>query len=168
MQEVINIDGDLLLLNDGRYKELVAQLLSNFLIDKLLQAGKKCSMETVFSHESKVRLMEQAVALGYKVYLYFVSTADADINVARVRYRVNNGGHDVPEASIRERYTRSLNLMYDAAQTAYQAYFFDNSGAQGDHKVVAHFKVVKGQKKWDHYKAKDLTDWFVEYYVNKQ
>jgi predicted ABC-type ATPase len=101
------------------------------------------------------------------VYLYFVTTADPDINVARVRSRVAQGGHDVPEDRIRDRYTKSLELMYNAAQEAYQAYFFDNSGTPNNHQQIAHFKVVGKKKKWDDYNPDDLPDWFIQYYVNK-
>jgi len=153
---------------DITYKDAVAQLLSNFLVGELLKSGKKCSMETVFSHVSKLQFMQYAKSLGYKVYLYFVTTADADINVARVAARVALGGHPVSEDRIRDRYVKSLDLMYAAAQESYQAYFFDNSGQQEHHQQIAHFKVVNKKKKWDAYNPDDLPDWFIKYYVNKQ
>ena len=163
----INLDNGVRLINIEQ-KEVVAQLLSNFLIGYLLQSEKKCSMETVFSHVSKVHFMQQAKSLGYKVYLYFVATEDPLINIARVQSRVAQGGHDVPEQKIRDRYIKSLSLMYDAAQEAYQAYFFDNSGAKGKHQQIAHFKLVGRKKKWDQYNADDLPEWFVKYYAEKQ
>lgn len=166
--KAINIAGCKLMLVDTEWKDQVAQILSNFVINELLNAGKKCSMETVFSHESKVSYMQHANAMGYKVYLYFVATAHPDINVARVAARVAQYGHNVPEDRIRDRYNKSLNLMYDAAQEAYQAYFFDNSGEQRRHQQVAHFKIVGKKKRWDPFEAELLPDWFVKYYVNKQ
>lgn len=33
----------------------------------------------------------------YRIYLYFVATQDAAINIARVAQRVQPGGHDVPQ-----------------------------------------------------------------------
>ena len=168
LNAAVSITGTKVLLLQKDKVELVAQLLSNFMIDHLLKAGKKCSMETVFSHFSKVQFMQQANSLGYKVYLYFVTTSDADINVARVKARVASNGHNVPEDRIRDRYTKSLNLMYDAAQQAYQAYFYDNSFGPNKHELVAHFKVVGNKKTWDEFKTSGLPDWFLKYYVKKQ
>ena len=91
-------------------KEKLAQIVADFLRKALLKEKKRFSFETVFSHPGKLDIMQQAVAAGYKVYLYFVSTESADINVFRVAARKKKGGHDVPEHKIRSRYERSLDL----------------------------------------------------------
>ena len=49
------------------------------------------------SHISKVEFLREAKRQGYKTYLYYVSTVDPQINIARVKYRVSVGGHPVPE-----------------------------------------------------------------------
>src|SRR5690606_36638714 len=94
-------------------------------------------------------MMRRAAEKGYKVYLYFVCTESPEINKYRVKLRVANGGHDVPEDKIESRYYRSLSLLYTAAQIAYQAYFFDNSMHGEPYRLIAHFKVADGQKVWD-------------------
>lgn len=149
-------------------KERLAQILADFLRKTLLLAGKKFSFETVFSHHSKLDIMKEAVAAGYKVYLYFVSTESADINVYRVSARKKKGGHDVPEDKIRGRYQRSLDLLYDASQLAYQAFYFDNSeDGKTDVPMFAHFKLVSGKKKWDEIDEEQVPEWFVRYYSDK-
>lgn len=168
LRSAIEFDHDHVRLINSKHKDAVAQLFSNFLVGKLLELGKKCSVETVFSHVSKVKFMKKVNELGYKVYLYFVTTADPEINVARVTARVAAGGHNVPEDRIRDRYIKSLDLMYAAAQEAYQAYFFDNSHQQNNRQQIAHFKVVNKKKKWDDFNPDDLPDWFIKYYVDKQ
>jgi predicted ABC-type ATPase len=50
-------------------------------------------------------------------------------NVERVRVRVANGGHTVPEDKIRERRARSLEQMPWFLEQADWAEIFDNSGA---------------------------------------
>ena len=72
---------------------------------------------------------------GYRVYLYFVATDDPAINIDRVRRRVLQGGHPVPEDKIIERYHKSIALLTEACQVAHRAYIFDNSGAE--HKLPA-------------------------------
>jgi predicted ABC-type ATPase len=52
--------------------------------------------ETVMSHISRVEFLHLAEQQGYRTYLYFVSTVDPEINIARVQYRVvSQGGHGV-------------------------------------------------------------------------
>ena len=85
------------------------------------------TFETVMSHISKVEFLQEAQRKGYRTYLYFVSTVDPMINVARVQYRVQAGGHGVPEQKIKERYYRSMDLLMQAIEAADRTYIFDNS-----------------------------------------
>lgn len=132
-----------------------------------MKAQQKFSFETVFSHPSKLQIMQQAVDAGYKVYLYFVSTESPQINTFRVLARKRKKGHDVPEDKIISRYYRSLDLLYEACQLAYQAFFFDNS-VEGENSIMfAHFKLQKGKKKWDRIQKKQVPTWFKKYYSDK-
>ena len=76
-------------------------------------------------------------APAYRTYLYFIATDDPAINAARVKSRVHLGGHDVPEDKIVSRYTRSLDLLLDAARHTNRAYVFDNSRDGSEHLWVA-------------------------------
>ena len=82
------------------------------------------------SSPDKVAFLHKAQQAGYRTYLYFVATEDPDINVSRVQYRVQMGGHPVAEDKIRSRYIRSLDLLPEAVAYADRAYIFDNSGAE--------------------------------------
>lgn len=64
--------------------------------------------ETVFSHESKLSLVSHAQSLGYHVVLYVVSVNNPQHLLARVRQRVQEGGHHVPTRRILERYPRTM------------------------------------------------------------
>jgi predicted ABC-type ATPase len=145
--------------------EIMAQIIADFLRKKLLSSKKKFSFETVFSHPGKLEIMKQAKANGYKVYLYFVSTESPEINKERVQIRVRNNGHDVPSDKIESRYFRSLDLLFDAAQIAYQVFFWDNSGSQPV--MFAHFKMDGRKKKWDDIDNKAVPGWFRKYYSDK-
>jgi predicted ABC-type ATPase len=105
----------------------LAQIIADFLRKKLLKERKKFAFETVFSHRSKLDIMQDAVDAEYKVYLYFVCTESPEINKFRVEARTKKGGHSVPVDKIETRYFRALGFLHDAAQLAYQAFFFDNS-----------------------------------------
>ena len=152
-------------LNNPDKVEQLAQIFADFLRKKLLKERRKFSFETVSSHESKLDIMRQAAEAGYKVYLYFISTESPEINKYRVEVRTQKGGHHVDPDKIESRYYRSLDLLFDASQLDYSAYFFDNSGQ--DFKLFAHFKVAGETKKWDEIAMEEVPTWFIKYYSEK-
>jgi predicted ABC-type ATPase len=110
---------------------------ADFLRQKLLEKRVSFSFETVMSSPDKVVLLQQAQAMGYRTYLYYIATDDPSINVARVKSRVSLGGHDVPEAKITQRYQRSLDLLMEAVKFTNRSYLFDNSRHGGERLWVA-------------------------------
>ncbi len=114
-----------------------ASVAADFLRRKLLEQRVSFSFETVMSSPDKVELLKQAQVLGYRTYLYYIATEDPAINVARVKARVNLGGHDVPEEKIVSRYARSLDLLLEAVKHTNRAYLFDNSRQGTEHLWVA-------------------------------
>ena len=92
-----------------------------------LKARQSFATETVFSHPSKLELVKDAKALGYRIMLFHISVQRPDLSVARVQDRVKEGGHPVPEAKIRARYDRNGPLIRQAALQADMAHIFDNS-----------------------------------------
>jgi len=61
----------------------------------------------------------------------FVGTASVEINIERVKARVEKGGHDVPEEDQRRRYPRTLTNMKKLLPEADLAVILDNSSANG-------------------------------------
>jgi len=167
LETSFSIEGNKLKVLNTEHLDRIAQIVARFLRHALIRAKKRFSFETVFSHESNLEDMRLAADAGYKVYLYFVSTESPEINKYRVALRVKNGGHNVPADRIENRYYRSLDYLHDAAEIAYQAYFFDNSVDDEPYKVSGHFKVVGGKKVWDDIPEEDISFWFKKYYVNK-
>ena len=106
----------------------VASVIAEFLRLQLLLETSNFSFETVMSHTSKVDFLQQTKKAGFKTYLYFICTQDPEINIARVHNRVYKGGHDVENKKIKERYYRSLELLYAAFKSADRAFIIDNTG----------------------------------------
>lgn len=149
-------------MREPQHVEAFAQLLTAYLCEELLRRRKKFSFETVFSHRSKVELMARANKLGYKVYLYFIATNSAEMNVDRVRTRVQQDGHDVPVASIKKRYDLSLQQLLPAIDLCYHAFVFDNTGPEAV--MFAEMKRFPEYRSWawvDH----GIPDWFIRSYL---
>lgn len=97
---------------------------------ELIRRGESFIAETVFSHPSKLELVDTAHAAGYTVVVHAVLIPE-DLAVLRVRHRVAAGGQDVPEDKIRQRYHRLWHLVGEAGTRADSATFYDNSAAKG-------------------------------------
>lgn len=79
-----------------RHITYICAALADYLRHSMLQSNSSFSCETVFSHESKLEFMVNAKSLGYKIYLYFISTERPSINIDRIQNRIKQGGHSVP------------------------------------------------------------------------
>ncbi len=169
LKSIFRVKGNCVVLLNQSYCERFAQLLATYIRTILIREKKKFSFETVFSHEGKIEFMRDAISQGYKVYLYFVSTEDPEINVYRVKeVRVKQKGHDVPEDKIRSRYFRSMDLMFQASQLAYRSYYFDNSAEGKDFNLFASFKLAKDNSKhWEIKEVSRVPIWFRNYYSTK-
>ncbi|MDT0203481.1 zeta toxin family protein [Nocardioides sp. AE5] len=95
--------------------------------------------ETVFSHPSKVDLVASATALGYLVHLHVILVPPV-LPVRRVAFRVDQGGHDVPEEKIRKRYARLWGLVAQARTMADRTTVYDNSSASAPFRRVAAYE----------------------------
>jgi len=95
-----------------------------------LAALSDFSFETVFSHPSKLDFIKLAKASGFAVRLFFVSTEDSRLNIARVQKRVSEGGHAVPIDKIASRYVRTMSHLAPACLLVDEAFLFDNSSSE--------------------------------------
>jgi predicted ABC-type ATPase len=105
---------------------------------RLIASGRSFIAETVFSHPSKLDEIRAAQAAGYQVILH-VMLVPEELAVRRVAYRVQAGGHDVPEHKIRERYQRLWPLAAQAVSLADRAVVYDNSRPAGPVEIAELF-----------------------------
>jgi predicted ABC-type ATPase len=138
-----------------------SSVAADFIRTKLMKSSQSFSFETVMSHEDKVELIKRAKQSGYKTYLYFIATESPSINIRRIRDRVRQGGHDVPDDKVVSRYYKSLSLMYEAVKNSGRSYFFDSS-EDGPMSWIA--EARKGEII---YTADNLPEWFINYWVSK-
>jgi predicted ABC-type ATPase len=108
---------------------------------RLLEDRKSFATETVFSHPSKLEIIAEARARGYIVIVMHVGVDDPALSVARVRTRTEEGGHDVPEGKIRERYQRGQPLIRQAVLQADRGMVFDNSRLNEPPRLMLVFAV---------------------------
>ncbi len=104
--------------------------------------------ETDFSHESKVELLRQAEAAGYRTTLHILMIP-VDLAVVRVGLRVDQGGHDVPEEKIRSRHARLWTHVCEAIGVVDEAIVYDSSSAVGYRRVATYLNGhLVGEPDW--------------------
>jgi predicted ABC-type ATPase len=91
--------------------------------------GQDFGFETTFSGRTNIRLLRDLKKRGYKVHLYFLWLKSVKLALERIRARVKEGGHDVPESVVRRRFRRSLSNFFQLYQPLADSWaIFDNSG----------------------------------------
>ena len=81
-------------------------------IKELAEAGQDFAFETTLAGRSYVRIITDLREFGYTVVLFFLWLPSADEAVARVANRVRQGGHNIPEATIRRRFQAGLHNFF--------------------------------------------------------
>ncbi|MHB1890703.1 MAG: AAA family ATPase [Acidimicrobiales bacterium] len=115
---------------------------------RLIELSRPFVAETVFSHPSKLDLLDVARGAGYYIAMHVLLVPE-ELAVARVAYRKAGGGHGVPEDKIRGRYQRLWDNVAVAVTRSDSATFWDNSRFDGP-VCVALFAdgVVVGSPSW--------------------
>ncbi|WP_243651112.1 zeta toxin [Hymenobacter gummosus] len=95
---------------------------------ELLAAGESFALETTLATRLYLPFIRQAQAQGYYVSLFFFWLDSPEAAVQRVRTRVREGGHHIPEPTIRRRYEGGLRQFFKQYRTAVDSWvLLDNS-----------------------------------------
>jgi len=98
-------------------------------IAECVHNGVSFAFETTLAGLSYLRHIKHWQLEGYHVSLFFLCLPNADTAVTRVAERVRQGGHDIPEAVIRRRFTAgrsNFEKIYKSAVDTWAIY--DNVG----------------------------------------
>lgn len=82
-------------------------------INKLVESGENFAFETTLSTKSYVQFIVKAKGLGYQVTCLFFWLNSEELAISRVKTRIEEGGHSIPEDVIRRRYTRGLKNFFN-------------------------------------------------------
>jgi predicted ABC-type ATPase len=107
---------------------LTAQGMSDQAVDQAIADRHSIMVETVLSSSKFESRVTTALSNGFEFGFAYVTVRRAELNVERVKDRVENGGHDVPEDRIRARRERSHKAAAWFAARAHVGAVFDNSG----------------------------------------
>lgn len=82
------------------------------LLERAIAEQLNFAFETTLGGNTIPALLSSALSAGLDVRVWYVGLSNVELHVARVRARVEKGGHPIPEQKIRDRYDHSrLNLI---------------------------------------------------------
>ena len=98
-------------------------------IHSLAKKGLDFGFETTLSGKTYVRLLQGMKKRGFLIHIFFLWISGVELALERIHLRVRNGGHPIPEPTVRRRFGRSLtNFLHIYKPLADSWTIFDNSG----------------------------------------
>ena len=107
--------------------DLEAAVKAQELREKAVSKHSDFTFETVLSTRRNLDLLIKAKEEGYFIRCIYVLTSKPQINIIRVRTRVQFGGHGVPEDKIISRYYKALDLLPDLVDVCDVVQIYDNT-----------------------------------------
>lgn len=135
-------------------------------LDAALANGQNYAFETTLGGDTVAQKILDATR-SHDVLMWFCGLDTPEHHIARVRARVASGGHDIPEAKIRERYPRAqLNLIALMPHLAHMQVWDNSADAAPDEAVVDPVLVLEmegGRLVWpkadDPARFSQMPDW---------
>jgi predicted ABC-type ATPase len=126
------INADLIAAGLSPFKPELAALRAGRLmleeLDRYAADGRSFAFETTLSGLTYLRRIARWRAAGYHIKLIYLALASPEEAVARVAERVRQGGHDIPEPTIRRRFAAGLKNFLGVYRHRVDYWqWFDNS-----------------------------------------
>lgn len=107
-------------------------------------------LESTLAARSLAVRIRDLISRGYEFHLVFLYLSSADVAVARVADRVQHGGHNVPENTIRRRYEAGIRNFFTLYQPIAKSWKVMNNSLVGRMDVIAtgsHTEVTQVSQK---------------------
>ncbi len=127
-------------------------------IDELIALQIDFSFETTLAPRYFVNLIKEAQLKGYFVTLVFFWLNTVELAIERVKMRVSEGGHNIPEETIRRRYKSGIRNLLDLYIPVCDYWIIINN-SENPFKVIA-----EGLKNSE----LDIKDGLIWYKINEQ
>lgn len=85
------------------------------------------NIETTLGGQNITNVLLDAIANKVPVHIWFCGLNSVELHLERVAERVKNGGHDIPERKIRERFRNSVANLCRLTPGLTELQVFDNS-----------------------------------------
>ena len=96
-------------------------------IDDHVAHHRSFALETTLSGRAYAAKLLHWRALGYHVSLFFLQLPSAEMAIERVRLRVTQGGHNIPDDVVRRRFEAGLTQFEKTYKPIVNAWFLYNN-----------------------------------------
>jgi predicted ABC-type ATPase len=97
------------------------------LLQRVIRERKTFAFETTLGGKTITSSLQEALSAGLEVRIWYVCLATPELHIERVRSRVAQGGHTIPEDRIRARFDRSRKNLVRLLPKVTELRIFDNS-----------------------------------------
>lgn len=96
-------------------------------LKQLMDEERSFNQETTLCGKSIIKNIQKAKHLGYQIEIHYVGVDSIDIAKSRVKERVKNGGHGIPDEDIEKRYFESFSNLKSIIPFCNTIFFYDNT-----------------------------------------
>ncbi len=111
----------------GSQSEIDAGRLAVIATELCIQKQISFCLETTLSGKSVLNHMAQAIEHNFHINFAYIALPSPQDHIDRVRQRVSEGGHNIPEEDIVRRYMRSLDNLPHAMAQANEVKLYTNN-----------------------------------------
>ena len=129
-------------------------------IAEYFEKGISFNQETTLCGKWIIRNIMKAKSLGYFVELHYVGVDSVEIAKERVKHRVSQGGHGIPEEDIEKRYIETFVQLNSILKECNLIAFYDNTENFRRFAICKNGKLVRISHK--------VPEWFSKVQIDKQ
>lgn len=104
-----------------------AWTLGKEMLEKAIAKKETYAFETTLGGNTITKLLIDAAEEGLRAKIWYAGLESVELNLARVNARVEQGGHDTPEADIRKRWDGSRRNLIKLLPYLQSFRLYDNS-----------------------------------------
>jgi len=133
IRDVVSMPDNILIIDPDKIQrenslnELSAGRLASKTFHDAIHEKKDFLMESTLTGKTSLKKIQQSKDAGFDVDCYYVGLSNVDENIKRVKQRVANGGHNIPENIIRRRYDDSYNNLESLVKIVDSLRVYDNT-----------------------------------------
>lgn len=129
-------------------------------ISQYFDEGITFNQETTLCGQTIIRNILKAKELGYFIELHYVGVDSVEIAKDRVRHRVQQGGHGIPESDIEKRYEETFERLNSILKECNLVAFYDNTENFKRFAICKNGELVRI--------SRNIPEWFSKVQVNKE
>ena len=136
---------------DSETDQVKAAKIAVGLRNECMEKGNSFNEETTLTGKTILKLIDKVREKNYKLHLFYVGVGSPDISKERIKKRVADGGHHIPNEVVDKRYKESLKNFEKILKKFDNVVVYDNSVRFRTLLRIIDKKVIKI--------ADDLPEW---------